>query len=74
MVRRAGNAVQVCDLISKGALRDLRKPEPASLMRSCPRSFLTSRCSGRQDDTKNAKLSAVVPAARVARSVMVTQK
>jgi len=27
-----------------------RKPEPASLARSCPRSFLPSRCSGRQDD------------------------
>jgi hypothetical protein len=27
-----------------------RKPEPVSLARSCPRSFLPSRCSGRQDD------------------------
>ena len=26
------------------------KSEPASLARSCPRSFLRSRCSGRQDD------------------------
>ncbi len=26
------------------------KSEPASLARSCPRSFLPSRCSGRQDD------------------------
>ncbi len=31
------------------------KPVPASLARSCPRSFLPSRCSGRQDD----KLSSV---------------
>ena len=35
----------------------ISKPVPASLTRSCPRSFLPSRCSGRQDDTKNLKLS-----------------
>src|SRR5271156_1595949 len=28
----------------------MSKPEPASLLRSCPRSFLPSRCSGPQDD------------------------
>src|SRR5271163_115642 len=28
----------------------ISKPVPASLARSCPRSFLPSRCSGRQDD------------------------
>src|SRR5271154_4446420 len=28
----------------------MSKPEPASLTRSCPRSFLPSRCSGPQDD------------------------
>src|SRR5580700_6901358 len=29
-----------------------RRPEPASLKRSCPRSFLPSRSSGRQYDKK----------------------
>jgi len=33
-----------------GAGVAIPKPVPASLARSCPRSFLGSRCSRRQDD------------------------